>query len=708
MSEKLTRRNFLKLTGLGIAATAVLTGCGPASRYVLRRPYTDMPEYSQIGKSTYYATTCRECPAGCGIIMRTFEGRAIKAEGNPAHPVNRGKLCSRGLTAVQGLYNPDRYKAPLRRIKRGEAATEALSWDQAIEVVRSALNGNPQRVAFYLGLNHDHLFDFVTELTQTKGMPAPVRFGALGMFEARATLVEATRQVLGKATFPFFDLAGADLVLSFGANFLETWLSPVAYSRAFGDFRRRGQPLKKRGYLVVLEPRLSLTAGSADEWYSIVPGTEGAVAMALGKLLLESGALRMPVAVEAGYRSVNVEAVAQAAGISLEKLQHLAQLIAQAERPLFLLGGGALGHTYGLENALQILALNVAMGRVGQPGGVFLIAGEEKADSFASVQSLIQRMQAGEVDTLFVHGANPLFELPQSLGFEQALSKVKQVISFATFPDETSLFADYIFPDHSPLEGFGYTRILTGTAQFAVSSAQPVVVPLYDTRATLDVLIAASGLPYTDEVDFIQRSLQPVFARSGAPELATFWARFLQQGGYWEETRQTSMAMDASTVPSKVLLPEAVEEKTFHLMVYPTQMGDGSGANRPWLQETPDPMTTVMWNTWVEINPKTAEELGIHNDDIVRLVSPAGQIEAVAYLYPAIRPDTVAIPFGQGHTALGRFAEGRGVNPVVLLQTQTNAAGDLAVGDTRVRIEPTGKRRPLARLESRSGVYGEH
>ncbi|WP_322510207.1 molybdopterin dinucleotide binding domain-containing protein, partial [Anaerolinea sp.] len=192
------------------------------------------------------------------------------------------------------------------------------------------------------------------------------------------------------------------------------------------------------------------------------------------------------------------------------------------------------------------------------------------------------------------------------------------------------------------------------------------------------------------------------------PELATFWARFLQQGGYWEETRQTSMAMDASTVPLKVLLPEAVEEKTFHLMVYPTQIGDGSGANRPWLQETPDPMTTVMWNTWVEINPKTAEELGIHNDDIVRLVSSAGQIEAVAYLYPAIRPDTVAIPFGQGHTALGRFAEGRGVNPVVLLQTQTNAAGDLAVGDTRVRIEPTGKRRPLARLESRSGVYGEH
>jgi anaerobic selenocysteine-containing dehydrogenase len=708
MSEKLTRRNFLKLTGLGIAATAVLTGCGPASRYVLRRPYTEMPEYSQIGKSTYYATACRECPAGCGMIMRTFEGRAIKAEGNPAHPVNRGKLCSRGLTAVQGLYNPDRYKAPVRRSRRGDARTEALSWDEAIEIVRSALNGDPERVAFYLGLNTDHVFDFVEELTRVKGMPAPVRFGALGMFEARATLVEAARQVFGKATLPFFDLAGADLVLSFGANFLETWLSPVAYSRAFGDFRRRGEPLKKRGYLVALEPRLSLTAGSADEWYPLTPGTEGAVAMALGKLLVESGAVRMPETLENNYRGVNVEAVAQAAGIPQEKLEHLAQLIARAERPLFLPGGGALGHASGLENALQIFALNVALGRVGQPGGVFLIAGEERADSLEAVQTLIQRMQAGEVDTLFIHGANPLFELPKSLGFEQALSKVRQVISFATFPDETSLFADYVFPDHSPLEGFGYVRVLAGTPRFAISAAQPVVVPLYDTRATVDVLIAASGLPYTDEVDFIQQKLQPVFQRSGAPELATFWARFLQQGGYWEDVGESPVSADLSTIPAKVLLPESAGEKTFHLVVYPTQMGDGSGANRPWLQETPDPMTTVMWNTWVEINPQTAEELGIHNDDIVRLVSSAGQIEAVAYLYPAIRPDTVAIPFGQGHTALGRFAEGRGVNPAEVIQSLTNTAGDLAVSDTKVRLEPTGKRRPLSRLESKSGVYGEH
>ena len=139
-------------------------------------------------------------------------------------------------------------------------------------------------------------------------------------------------------------------------------------------------------------------------------------------------------------------------------------------------------------------------------------------------------------------------------------------------------------------------------------------------------------------------------------------------------------------------------------------MGDGSGANRPWLQETPDPMTTVTWNSWVEINPQTADKLGIHDDDIVEIKSTKGDfaVEAIVYRYPAIRPDTIAIPFGQGHTALGRWAEGRGCNPAVLWSSDTNRAGDLAFSDTTVTINPTGKRRPLARQESKEGVYDVH
>ena len=187
-------------------------------------------------------------------------------------------------------------------------------------------------------------------------------------------------------------------------------------------------------------------------------------------------------------------------------------------------------------------------------------------------------------------------------------------------------------------------------------------------------------------------------------------AEFQQKGGWWHKTSDLN-AVEPAVLPaeaSRLPEPPGSAEGQFHLVIFPTQLGDGSGANRPWLQETPDPDTTVMWNSWVEIHPNTAEELGLHDDDVVQVKSPAGEMEAVVYLYPAIRPDTVAIPFGQGHTALGRWAEGRGCNPVELLTVRARTKP--AIWPLAIRLcdhIPTGKRRPIARAESRAGVYGE-
>jgi anaerobic selenocysteine-containing dehydrogenase len=705
MSDFLTRRNFLKLTGLGAtaAAAAVLTGCGPESRYVVRRPYGDMPEYAQQGKSTYFATTCTECPAGCGLIMRTFEGRAIKAEGNPAQPVNRGKLCARGLVGVQGLYNPDRIKGPAKRTKRGETALEPLEWNAALDVVKAALSG--PKVAFYLGLAPDHLADLVGELSQAAGAPAPVRYGALGMFDGRATLVEASRQVFGVPRLPYFDMGVADLVISFGANFLETWLSPVAYTRGYSQFRRSEG--KQRGRLVSFEARRSLTSGIADEWYPIVPGSEGLLALALGKLLAAKG-WKLPFNLDA----IDIDAAAKAAGIAREKLEYLADLASKAAHPLFIPGGSAIGHANGLAAARNILALNKDGRRIGEPDGLFLSPAAVDSSPLRGVPELIDRMRTGQVETLFIHGANPVFELPPALGFTQALSNVKQVISFASFPDESALNSDYVLPDHTPLESWGYQRALAGADRPIYAGMQPVVVPLYDTRATADVLLAAGKLPYTDEVDFIQKKLAPLLNQPGGTvqgaEIATFWAGFLQAGGWWKTSPDSPGWTGLPALEAGAGQPVAAPEGQFYLLTYPTQMGDGSGANRPWLQELPSPSTTVMWNTWVEINPATADKLGLKDDDIVKIKSASGEVEVVVYKFPAIRPDTVAIPFGQGHTALGRWAEGRGSNPAVLLSPALNEAGDLAFGDVLVTISPTGRRRPLSRLESRAGVYGEH
>ncbi len=713
MSEKISRRDFLKLTAMGAAATAVMTGCGPMSRYVVRRPYTQMPEYNQTGQSTYYASTCRECPAGCGIIVRTREGRAITIAGNPEHPVNRGRLCARGLTAQQGLYNPDRIRGP-RFQGRGNPATPArdLTWDEAVQVVTKALQKPPQRIAFLLGLAPDHLFDLVSELTQALGAPPPVRYSALAALEGRTTLIEAVRRLFGRSALPYFDLAQAEVTLAFGADFLQTWLSPVTYTRAYGAMRQ-GNP-RRRGELIVFEPRQSLTAGNADRWVPLIPGSEAYVILGLGQRVAQLRGLPVPEA----FRAVGLDEAAQVSGIPLEQLEALAQTFAGAERPLALVGGGALTQPNGLVTAQAVLALNALVGNLGQPGGVFLSPTDAAPAPLAEVRALVERMQAGEVDVLFIHGVNPLFELPAALGFEAALAKVPQVINFASFPDETALKSDYLFPDHSPLESFGYQRALPGSDRPAWSALQPVVVPLYDTRATVDVLLAAAqasghALPYQDEVDFIQQKILPLLNAGGfytAPEILTFWSRWLQYGGWWTpETGLSAPSLERLPASFGTLTPPTPPAAgAFYLLTYANHLGDGSGANRPWLQELPDAMTTVTWNSWVEIHPHTADELGLKDDDVVRITTPFGSVEASVYRYPAIRPDTIAIPFGQGHTALGRWAEGRGCNPAQTLPSTSNAAGDLAFIGTTATLTPTGQRRPLARVESKEGVYGKH
>jgi len=709
MTDKLSRRDFLKLAGAGAAAAAALTGCGPASRYVVREPYTKMPEYTYNGQSTFYATTCRECAAACGLVVRTHQGRAIKVEGNKNNPINLGKTCARGQAALHGLYNPDRVKNPVSH-SRGLADFSDSDWDSAVQVVSQALQQGD--FAFLLGTAPDHLFDLAAELSKAYGAAAPLRYSALSMFEARATLGEASRAVLGQPNHLFFDIANAEVVFSFGANFLETWFSPVAYTRGYANLRRG--PSGKRGYLVQFEPRLSQTAAKADEWIPVRPGTEGLAALAIGKLAAEAQGK-----VLGAYADSDPAALAEACGVELNTLQRLAEMFAAAEHALALPGGAPLSQSNGLEAGKAILSLNALAGNLGQPGGVFFIAPAAVNDAYhrpASLKemtALIQRMNEGKVKTLLVHGVNPLFELPASLGFQAALKNVPTVISFASFPDETALQADYIFPDHTGLESWGYQRAATGAAPLMISGAQPVVAPFYNTRATADVLLAASAgkLPYADEVAFLQAKVTGLVGAEdgffGAADLPSFWAQFQQFGGWWTNGQKLGAPQSAGlTKPLAAAAPAPEGEGEFFLHVYPSPILAEAGANKPWLQEIPDPMTTVMWNSWVEINPLTAEELGLADDDVVRVSTAFGTVEASVYRYPAIRPDTVAIPFGQGHTAYGRYAEGRGVNPAFLLGGAFNPAGDLSVSGLKVKIEKTGRKRELSRLESKMGVYG--
>ena len=731
MPKTLTRREFLKIAAGATAAS----GLAPAVRSIVIEPFVQPPEEVLPGQATWYASTCRQCPAGCGIIVRTINGRAKKIEGNPLHPLNRGKLCARGQAGLQVLYNPDRLKNAVRQSGgRGSRQFEPLYWPEALDLLsdKIAALSNAERIAFLGGLMPSHVYRLATRLFETLGAAPPVIYDLQSALEGRSAASQLSQAFFGSPDLPVYDISQSDVVLSFGANLLETWMSPVAQSAAYGAMRQGG--MGSRGLFVQFEPRLSATAASADEWIPVRPGAEGFVALALGRIIVEErlghvGSHRTQAVL---YQNVDVREMAAASDVPIETLHRLARAFADADRAVAIPGGYLAGQRNGFSSMLAVQALNLVVAQVGREGGVFLsnpgptaaLRQNLPVNAFDEVIDLIVRMKAGEIDLLLVHGANPMYELPAAAGFAEAITRVPFVVSFSPFVDETAVWADLILPDHTYLESWGYQVPSPGADRPVVSSQQPVVRPLYDTLAAADVLLGlaarlggkpAEALPWEDEASYLEETVGELHGSSlGAYDARTpsgFWALWRQYGGWWSEKkiRREPELTEVVQTPLPISDPQFEgdpEDYPFHLYPYSSIiLSDGRGANLPWLQEAPDPMTTVQWGMWVELNPKTASALGVSDNDIVQVESPYGMLEAPVVIYPGIRPDVVAIPVGQGHQDYGRFAQAvNGSNPLVLVAPVTDpGTGALAWGATRVRLKPTGRKQILARLESLDG-----
>src|SRR5881394_894833 len=458
-SNGVKRREFLKVLGAGTAATTMF-GC--ASEKVEKLiPYLVSPDQTVPGVSTYYATTCRECSAACGIIAETRDGRTIKLEGNPEHPVNRGALCARGQAALQGLYNPDRYRGPMAR-KNG--TLQAVGWDEALQLFAQKLGETRSRGgaanAVFINQHESGSFPgFLDAWLSGFGMPAHLSYDA----GAEHAVIAANRQSYGVA-WPRLDFRAARLIVSVGADFLDTWGAMVPQQLDFAEARADHENAPR---LIYVGPRRSLTGLNADQWIDCRPGSEMAIVRMLGG--------QMPV-----------EAAAQATGVSATTLDTLAREFAATTPSMVIASAGGAD---GFEVALAANALNQAHGGVGttiKPNEGHL--GFDRMASPAELRALVARMNTGGVALLMVRGANPAFTLPKAAGFAEALAKVPFKVSFSSYPDETSESADLILPDHHPLEQWGDAEPLRGT----LSLQQPAMDPVFDTRATSDVLIAVA------------------------------------------------------------------------------------------------------------------------------------------------------------------------------------------------------------------------
>jgi anaerobic selenocysteine-containing dehydrogenase len=726
MVNKLTRRQFLRL-GIAGTTTAVITGCQSRRRWELLEPFVRPPEEQLAGMPTWYASTCRQCPAGCGIIVRIMNGRALKIEGNPEHPLNQGKLCARGQAGLQVLCDPDRLTGPVAQHERNSGEFTTISWNEALNRLLQDLRAANGSVGIWLGsTTSDHLFTLFRSFAQGIGASPPLVYDAYSGMNGYNALESISQQLGAGAQLAIPDYSEADFLLSFGSDFLGAGLSAVYNGAAYGRFREG--PFGRRGYLVQLEPRMSITGGVADRWIPIHPGSEGRVAQALMRLIADD-----PKADEARSSraktlapDVAIADIASESGIEMAELQTLARTFASAESPLALVGAPVTGHSNALEAIAAIQSLNLIAGNLGVgvespfPNQPAPSLRKPRVASYEQVQAFVDQMRSGQMKVLWVHGANPAYDLPKDSGFIEAAQHVPIILSCNSLVDETGLQADMILPDHSPLESWGAEYVSPQPGIPVIGGQQPVVGPLFDTRSTADVLLTIAGglanlqqtLPWGDEVAFLKQIVTALGPGAfGGVSADVLWARFLQHGGWWHEgTLETVSKSPTEESPQQqISCPRFQGDANAHpffLHLYLSNLlGDGRGASQPWLQGSPDPMTTACWSTWVEVNPKTAASLGITDGDVLRVASPYGQLEAPAYLYPAIRPDTVAIPIGQGHTALGRYATGRGASPIQLLGNQATEGGaTLAWAGVRVNITPTGSHQQLALFENKSGV----
>ncbi len=467
------RRTFLQLSGM-TAASALLAGCQSQNEKLI--PYLIPPDEGVTpGRATYYASSCNFCPAGCGILVRVSEGRAKKIEGNPDHPVNRGRLCARGQAILQELYHPDRVQQPLKRTgPRGSGEFQKISWEEGLGILTARLKElQREQATGSLAMLTPQLSGSLGALAgnfmRAFGSSRHVSFELLGPDWLRV----AGRQSFGQASLPFYDLAETRYLLSFGADFVESHLSPVQYGNAFGRMRQGRDTV--RGHFTYVGGRMSLTCASADRWMPARPGSEGALALGMARLILAESLHDKAALAANGFsadgllaslESYDLPRVAEMCGLTQEVIAEVAREFATTRPSVAMAGEVVAFQSNGPEAVRAVQLLNMVAGNLNRPGGVYPATAPAGAEnSFAELLALVESMRTGGVKVAMITG-DPRHGIPPATGFQEALDNVPFTVSFSTLLDDTALQADLILPDHSALGRCRPSpKILSGAGQ---------------------------------------------------------------------------------------------------------------------------------------------------------------------------------------------------------------------------------------------------
>ncbi|HMO01903.1 MAG TPA: molybdopterin-dependent oxidoreductase [Oligoflexia bacterium] len=673
LNKKLSRRRFLQVIGASSAAATLSACANDAAQKIY--PFAKGDKEQIPGVAVWYASTCVECSAGCGIHVRTREGRAVKVEGNPDHPVNKGGLCARGQASLQALYDPDRVREPMARSQGvdGKPIFKPISWSEAYGKIAQEVKNSGNKRYLLTSLLSGSLSELADDFSREIGL----RHVSYELF-SNSDIAQAAQIIFGKRLVPTYNFETAELVVNFGADFLETWISPCEFARGWSDGRRSAKPLK----LIHIEPRLSLTGANADLWLKNSPASELNLALALLKIISTSPRVRgltpqLADLIRRVVDNVDPKRLVAAADLRYADFEKIVDKLFSAKSSLVIAGGTACATSRSLEMQVVVNLINLVLGNVGQTISFARPRTSHPVNS--EISSMIADLQADKVDLVFMYGTNPAFSLPSSSGFAYALKRARMVVSFSSHLDETTALADLILPAHHSLESWGDLESIDGE----YSLIQPTMLPVFQTKQLGDIWLELMGVcdkpkkigdkPATF-LDLLKERWRVIHStlRSGSDnrveaDFDLFWRKALQKGGFFNHQKNSEpinlpLALDQNSFGKlnfKELSFDQNKRGSNPLVLYPypsVKTFDGRFANRPWLQELADPVTQIVWGSWAEVHPKTAAERGLAQGDVARLRNYYGEVNLPIYVTENVHPGIVAVPIGNGHSEYGRFA----------------------------------------------------
>ncbi len=719
-STGVSRRDFLTIMGASMAMASFACARRPVNKII---PYVVQPQEVTPGVPLYYASLYRDGLNAYGLVVKTREGRPIKLEGNELDPFTQGSLSARAQASLLRLYDPDRLKSPMKGVKAGNKSSS--SWSDVDAAMVTALKSSKKIRIVTQPQNSESTRRLMKDFMS--GIQADVKWievDPIGLSD----VIEGQAQSYGAAVMPGYAFDQANVVVSFGADFLGTWGDTLGNASKWSKKRKLNKASDDLSKLYVFESNMSITGASADERFAVIPGTEVAVALAIAHELIvvqKKGKFAGNAEVTSLLEGKMEEMLVKSGGLDLNKIKTVAETLADNKGKSLIVGGGSLA----LQSVVNLLNSNLENeGKtVDGNGNVFNFNG-----SIKSLLALQSEMESGQVDLLIIHGVNPVYFMPKSAAFSDAMKKVKTVAVIADRVDETAQFADLVLAESHYLECWGDAH----PKPSAYYLQQPAISPIHDTRSFEDMVIhwTRNGAPATGLLvqvasnakgsfyDYVKENWkQTLFSQYGKGQtFLDFWETTLQKGFLESKVsaprertfnvKSLKLAKDfvSALKPQSLGLARkgpASEGTGIILGLYSSvALGDGSDGNNSWLLEMPDPISTVTWDNYLNIGPQYAKVLGVETNDVVLVKNENSSFEIPVFVQPGIAKGVVTMALGYGRTATGKVGNHVGVNGFRV--AQLDSAQGWTFGGITVSVIKTGKKYELASTQGHFRAEG--